>query len=318
MITAVFDTTIGSYNLGNNIIMDSVYQELDELFPSCQYYKLAPIDIGPYTRGCIAKSDLVFFGGTNSLNSDMWRYKQWDLRPRNIFGVRNVILLGLGWWQYETKPISNYTRFLLRRALSNEFVHAVRDDYTKKKLETIGVRSYNTGCPTLWRINDEVIKQIPGKKQKDVVFTLTDYRQDVARDSSIIRACLDDYDNVYCFPQGIGDINYVECLGFKNQVEFLTPRVEAFDKIMETGSADYIGTRVHAGIRAIQKSRYAIIIGVDNRAVEMGKDFGLPVVSAEKVDNLSRFIKDRAPINLSIPFGLIQDWKAQFVKYYDI
>jgi polysaccharide pyruvyl transferase WcaK-like protein len=46
---------------------------------------------------------------------------------------------------------------------------------------------------------------------------------------------------------------------------------------------DCVGTRLHAGIRALQRKRRAIILGVDNRAEEMGHDFDLPVVARGKV-----------------------------------
>ena len=52
----------------------------------------------------------------------------------------------------------------------------------------------------------------------------------------------------------------------------MSPTLEAFDNLLESEiDLDYIGTRLHAGIRAIQKKRRSIIIGVDNRALEMQK-----------------------------------------------
>lgn len=318
MITSVFDTTIGSYNLGNDIIMDSVYKELDELFSNSQYYKLAPMDIGRYTRRCISRSDLIFFGGTNSLNSNMYKYKQWDLRFRNIFGVRNVVLFGVGWWQYENIPINTYTRFLLSRVLSKNYLHSVRDDYTKIKLESVGIKSINTGCPTLWRITSDTTKKIPAEKQKSVIFTLTDYNQNEERDSKLIQACLDNYDEVMCFPQGLGDISYLEKLGFKDSTIFLRPRVDDYRRKLEAGGVDYIGTRLHAGIMALQYSCHAIILGIDNRAMEMGKNFRLPVVDAKEPELLRRSVKERLPINLTVPFSGIEEWKSQFVSFHDV
>lgn len=318
MIISVFDTTIGSYNLGNDIIMDSVYTELSQLFPNSQYYKLAPMDIGFHTRGCIAKSDLVFFGGTNSLNANMLKYKQWDLKLRNTFGVRNVILLGLGWWQYENTPVSPYTKYLLRKALSKNYLHSVRDNYTLEKLKSIGINSINTGCPTLWRITNDTIEGIPAERQKCVVFTLTDYNQNEVRDSLLIKTCLENYDELICFPQGMGDINYVEKLGFKNYVTFLRPRLDDFRRKLESGGIDYIGTRLHAGILALQHSCHAIIIGIDNRAAEMRKDFGLPVVDSVEIGSLNNLIQDRIPINIKVPLSEIEKWKGQFARFLDL
>jgi len=295
--------------------MDAVNQELSELFPDSQFYKLPPMDVRRYTRSCLAKSDLIFFGGTNSLNTNMRQYKQWDLRLRNIFGVRNVILMGLGWWQYENNPITPYTRFLLKESLSTNYIHSVRDDYTKEKLDTIGIKSINTGCPTLWRINKKILNRIKMVKQDSVVFTITDYNKDPQRDKMMINACLNNYKKVLCFPQGIGDIQYVKELGFINNIEFLKPRINDFNLILETKTVDYIGTRLHAGIRALQKSIHSIIIGIDNRTIEMGKNFGLLFINYENIKELDELIKRREPIYLNIPFNEIDKWKAQFKKY---
>ena len=311
-LVSIFDTTIGSYNLGNNIIMDSVNLELSELFSESQFYKLPPMDIRRYTRNCIAKSDLTFFGGTNSLNANMRKYKQWDLRFRNVFSVRDVILMGLGWWQYENKPITPYTRYLLKETLSTKYIHSVRDNYTKEKLNTIGIKSINTGCPTLWRLNQQILNSIPKIKQESVVFTITDYNKDPYRDKIMINACQNNYKNVFCFPQGTGDIEYVKELGYKSNIEFLKPRIMDFNIILESNTVDYIGTRLHAGIRALQKSVHSIIIGIDNRAIEMGKNFGLLLINYEDIKELDELIKRREPIYLNIPFKEIDTWKAQF------
>lgn len=311
-LISVFDTTIASYNLGNNIIMDAVYKELRQMFPESHFYKLPTMDIGKHTRSCIRESNFTIFGGTNSLNNDFYAYKQWDLRIRNINSVRNVILMGIGWWQYEEGPITRYTKFLLNQTLSTTYLHSVRDDYTKKKLDSIGIKSINTGCPTLWGITSLVLNEIPKKRSKNVVITITDYNKKPDRDRNFINTCFDCYDKVYCFPQGTGDYDYIANLELKRDVTFIPPTLDAFDQLLDTKQVDYIGTRLHAGIRALQKSVYALIIGIDNRANEKARDFNLPVIFESEVQNLSKRIEQRRSIKLNIPFENISNWKGQF------
>lgn len=311
-VISVFDTTIGSYNLGNNVIMDAVNTQLGQMFPQSQFYRLPPMDIGKYTRNCIRNSDLTFFGGTNSLNNDMRAYKQWDLKLRNIKSVREVVLMGLGWWQYEKGGITPYTRFLLKQTLSSDYLHSVRDEYTKKKLTSIGIESINTSCPTLWDITPRILGEIPKNKADNVVFTITDYNKNTNRDSVFINTCFKYYNKVYCFPQGIGDIRYIESLDLKGEVEYLQPNLQSFDALLSSGKVDYVGTRLHAGIRALQKSVFSIIIGIDNRAMEKSRDFNLPVVSEQEIDSLEGQIIERKPVELNIPHDAILQWKSQF------
>ena len=42
---------------------------------------------------------------------------------------------------------------------------------------------------------------------------------------------------------------------------------------------DYVGTRLHAGILALNYRKRTLIIAVDNRAAEMKTDINLPVIA---------------------------------------
>lgn len=312
-IISIFDTSIASYNSGNQIIMDAVNVEVRELFENSFIISLPIEDIKTNARKYNSKSDLSFVGGTNLLNSDIRRYRQWDLTLHNIYILSNLVLLGCGWFQYEKKTITRYTRWAYRRILSSNYLHSVRDDYTKKKLESIGIDAINTGCPTLWRLTNDILKDIPQKKQKNVVIVLTDYNRKKERDLLLLNTCLKLYENVYFYPQGTGDISYLQELGYAEKVKILAPNLETFGDILQGGGVDYIGTRLHAGIRALQKSARSFIVGIDNRAIEMGHDFNLPVIKEADLSQLETLVCNEYSLNLSIPFGNIEKWKAQFL-----
>jgi hypothetical protein len=52
----------------------------------------------------------------------------------------------------------------------------------------------------------------------------------------------------------------------------------------------------------------------DNRAAEINKDIGLPVVDRSRLDLLEAEIKARWPTVLQIDFGAVSQWKAQFQR----
>ena len=121
------------------------------------------------------------------------------------------------------------------------------------------------------------------------------------------------YRKIYFWPQGSGDIDYFAHL--KCKAEVIAPSLKAFDSVLaDEPSIDYIGTRLHAGIRALQHKRRAIIIGVDNRAAEMSKDINLPHLAREDIDKLEYIINDKWPTNLKINFDAIQIWRSQFIQ----
>ena len=313
-LISLFDTSIASYNIGNQIIMDAVRLELKDLFPESFFINLPVQDIKTNARKYNALSSLSFVGGTNILNSDIRTYRQWDLTFHNIYRLSNIILMGCGWFQYENKSITPYTRWAFNRILSSHHVHSVRDNYTKRKLESIGIPSVNTGCPTLWRITPNITDKISSQKKDEVVITLTDYNRKEQRDRSIIDLCIKKYSKVYLFPQGTGDIDYVKRLGYANELTILRPDLVTFNFLLETGNVDYIGTRLHAGIRAIQKSTRTFIIGIDNRATEMSRDFNLPVIPEDKLFQLDKTIEKDYSLSLSIPHHEINLWKEQFKR----
>lgn len=313
-VISIFDTSISDYNLGNQIIMDSVNLEIRENFNDCFVYKLPYIEITKHTLNCISQSKFVFFGGTNSLNNKMEVYKQWGLNMFNVRRISNVVLLGLGWLKYEEGNMSMYTKYMLNHVLSKDFIHSVRDSYTEKKLKSEGFKVINTGCPTLWRLNSQIIGNIPKKKSSNVVFTLTDYNKDFYRDTKLINCCLKNYSRVYFWPQGIGDIQYLKELGYIKQIEIINPYLFDFDYLIKNTTIDYVGTRLHAGIRSLQSSIRAFIIGIDNRSKEMASDFGLPVVDLNKLDGLDELINKDYELILKLPVENINNWKSQFKK----
>ena len=315
-IISVFDTSVANYNIGNEIIMDAVVENLDAMFPDDFLIRLPVEDIGRRSRSYNRRSMYSFVGGTNILNCNVRKYSQWSLNFHNALILRRMILMGCGWWRYEDSSMTKYTKWALKKVLSKEIVHSVRDTYTLNKCESelgnLGFRFLNTGCPTLWSLNENIITSIPRDKGDKVVFTITDYSPNVERDKKMVLQLKDMYKQVYFFPQGTGDMSYLSSICNLNELELIRPRLEEFNAILDLG-CDYVGTRLHAGIRALQRSARSFIIGIDNRALEMKADFSLPVVPQEKIDKLSDIISTPYRLDLSIPWENIREWKRQFI-----
>lgn len=310
-VISVFDTTISDYNLGNEIIMEGVYKHLREVFPSDFFYKLPYMEITRHTIGYIAQSDLVFFGGTNSLSSRMEKYKQWGITMPKSFFIKDVILMGLGWWQYQ-KHESMYTKVLLKRVLSRTYIHSVRDSYTETKLKNLGFTNVlNTGCPSTWDLTPSHCDQIKKDKSDAVILTFTDYNKNVDLDSRLFELLQRNYKKIYVWIQGVGDKAYVDAICNGN-AQILDPNLQSFDRALATVDADYVGTRLHAGIRAMQHKRRSIIVAVDNRALEINKDFNIPIVQRDDIDKLENMINAGFETRIRLPVENIRLWKQQF------
>jgi polysaccharide pyruvyl transferase WcaK-like protein len=262
-------------NLGDIVIKDAI----SKLLASAT---LDPIWV-PF--GTVPDGDLVI-GGANVLAKVSLNNK-YTWNPLNFLNFKHkLVLFGVGWWQYQG-PSNIIDRRVFRKVLNQKnIIHSVRDSYTRNRLQEMGVTNVlNTSCPTTYFIED-----VNNTKKEEVVFTLTDYFKDILYDSSMIDILLNNYSKVYFFPQGSEDLEYIRSLGYENKVEIMKPTIKDYDKLLDKKNIDYVGTRLHGGIRAHQKKSRAIILSVDNRAEEIKKDINLNVVKRGDLSALEKII----------------------------
>ncbi|WP_460772518.1 polysaccharide pyruvyl transferase family protein [Microbacterium sp. GXF7504] len=302
------DPSVSSRNLGDEIIHDAVGVELKDLLGDDDVRKL-PTQRLPTRRerAAIRSCESFVVGGTNLLNGNIPRYIQWKLDPgiaRSYGGRTN--LLGVGWWQYQ--DVNWFSRSIWQRLLRDR-THSVRDAYTKERLESFGLKAINTGCPTMWRLDDVIHHP---EERRNVIATITDYHRNPTRDRKMLLALGELYDSVSVWLQGAKDKSYVESL--EVDVSFIPPSLHAFDEALDKHDSDYFGTRLHAGVRALQHNVRATIVAIDNRATEISADTGLPIVSNAFTHADVAHSKSRSSTLLRIDREAITEWKKLFVE----
>lgn len=322
MIT-VYDTACGSLNMGDEIIMDAVMMHLESLFSHEQFCRYPThYALAAKTLKKAWQNQLAFVGGTNLLRN-YWRFRarknQWSIGFFDGFKMQPAILMGAGWNSYAEKPEWK-AKVFYNHALSKQYLHSVRDQYTLEKLKACGIENViNTGCPTLWQLTPEHLKQIPSQKAQSVVFTLTDYSRDIQADVQLVQCLKEHYSSLYFWAQGSEDNQYFDQLAEQhpelfNGIVRIATNLTAYNTLLKDHDIDFIGTRLHAGIRALQLKKRVIIIGIDNRALEMHKDFNLPVVERHDLTLLKQRINMQWQPEIHLPFDAIAHWKSQFVN----
>ena len=305
--------------MGDYIIVDSIRRILEKHLPSSIFISVATHDyLSSEAYKVIAKSDLTIVCGTNLLCGNLEHYKQWKIQARDFLLLRDVVLMGVGWWQYQ-KQISEYTKEFYNLCLSRDMPHSVRDQYTFEMLSKSAQnrRILNTACPTMWGLNNahtELINQAAKTKAKICVTTVTDYKAHEPRDIEMITSLMNAYECVYVWIQGAGDLNYLKSIEHKlpQKLTYISPTLSAYDRFLDkTDRLDFIGTRLHAGIRALQWGHPATIVEVDNRAKEIANDTGLPTWPRDKDFSLlvDRHIS-QYNISLRLPQNEINQWLA--------
>lgn len=307
MKTILLDPSIDSSNVGDQIIQQSVRKGLSGLI---DLMSSVPTQrwLSAEERRIAAASHLAIVGGTNLLSSNMPWYQQWKVGPRSAKVFANkVVLMGVGWWQYQDEP-NAYTKWILNRVLSRDHVHSVRDEYTRTRLSRLGFNVVNTACPTMWSLSD-LVPSI--NRPKSCIVTLTDYNKNLDEDQWLLDEVAKYYDHVVVWPQAVRDAEYAKT--FRGNFRVEEPTLEAYDRLLAS-EADYIGTRLHGGIRAFQSKHWGMIVAVDNRALEIGRDTMLPVHARGRREDIALSMRERSQQNIQLPSDAIELWKQQFAK----
>lgn len=310
---------IGTFNLGDQIISESAKTQLNPLFMEDFVVEVSTrLPLNFYFGRRFKHFDVKLVLGSNILNPNpTYGYrKQWAISYLTSSMWGPAVMVGTGWSTYSERISSGQIR-LWRSILHDSLLHAVRDTYTLEKLNSIGFKNViYTACPTMWSLTPEHCRLIPTEKAKHVVFTLTDYRPDEEKDRTLAQTLTSLYDNVYFWPQGLHDLDYFRrilpesCI---RRIMVLPPSLAAYDNLLEgLPELEFVGTRLHGGIRALQKGKRALIISVDNRAMEIHRDVNIPVLEREKINQLDLVLSSDLRYELSMPWQSIEQWKKQF------
>lgn len=310
---ALLDTALDSDNLGDQIIMENCEEQLKTV--------LSLNDTGHYpTHRFLNKkekeelkdSGVKILCGTNLLSGRIRQYGLWKIGT-DLTPFKNTVLMGVG-FDSENETYDWYTSLFYKTILSKDYLHSVRDRFSEKMLKKMGIKNViYTGCPTMWELTKEVCDSVPATMGKKCVCTLTDYNRNAVMDQKMIQILLDNYDIILFWPQGKEDVEYLTELGFADKVTVLPGALKDYDDVLSSSDTDYIGTRLHAGIRAIRKGRRSIVIEIDNRAECISRDTGLCTVKRDDIPlKLEAMICSSFKTRLELPWESIEKWKTQF------
>ena len=305
MRAVLLDPSIDSTNEGDSIIAESVLAEFPEwgTLPRVATHRL----LTRVELASVRSADVAIVLGTNILSSRQINIRQWRLGPREMAALHaKVVLLGVGWRRYESLPDA-LSRRMLRWLLHPGKLHSVRDGYTARRLTALGYRAVNTSCPTLWSVRDV---KTPGLVADRVVATVTDYVPNIGRDSAMLDTLARRYGRVQLWPQGDGDSRYLDRLRRPDTAEVLPRGLAALRAALD--GAEYVGTRLHAGALALQLGRPGLIVGTDNRALEISRDTGLPVLPRQRLNELADVLDVPRAVPLDLPMSVVESWRDQW------
>lgn len=322
----LLDTSIGTSNMGDFIIMECVRKELAPILKNNFVYNM-PTHLPAFSSFAVWRNssvvqmysncDLKFAGGSNLLVKDLkTHYPQWNIHLFNSKPLSGVITVGVGAGAGDYT--NSYTTKLYRNILNHDYYHSVRDERSKEYVESLGLKAINTGCVTMWMLTPEFCKTIPMKKSNRVVFTLScRSRKHVdPEDQALVDILKRNYNEVFFWIQGDHDMECFQKLENTENIQIVEPAIEAYDKLLSEDDLDYVGTRLHGGVYAMRHGKRAIIIAIDERAREINKANNLNCIEKKDVpEKLEAMIQSDFATEIKMPFDEIHRWKAQFEEF---
>lgn len=317
----VFDTSIGSQNLGDQIIMKAAYKELRRLFPQAHLWSLPTHDhFGPVGRKRLKHSLFSIACGTNLIHQNMpgkghWRLPKRFPVPIGHYHPKNLALMAVG---SNGEGLSASATSFLNKTLWPSVPVSARDKATERILSDKGLSALHTGCVTMWNLPKDHAERLPKEKAENVVLCLTGTRRAplhrVAFDTRLLDQLKSAYKKCFFWPQGQVDLEYFLSLD-RSGFHILEHSLEAYEALLSSDfSLDYVGARLHGGILAMMHGRRPMIIKVDNRAADIGDSVNLPVIGVDDLERIDRLLHDARETRLSPPYQAIEAWRERLVS----
>ncbi len=310
----VFDTSIGCDNLGDEIISFYCNRILKDLSLRV-IQRVATQRTVTREENDILKTNAdvgKIIMGTNVVLRNVFGSNQWML-PEVDERMQHLVLMGVGLDHYN-RPFDWGTQKFYRTFLEPSLLHSVRDSETEKALKKIGIDNViNTACPTMWKFTKDFCRKIPREKAENVITTITDYGKS-CMDWTMLDVLLSEYQQVYVWLQGEGDLEYLKNYSQFSKLNIIKYELKSYQKALNLSNIDYVGTRLHAGIMALNHKKRSLIISIDDRAATIAKDTQLPILDRNQVGvKLREYILRNNETKIQLPEQNINRWKNQFL-----
>ena len=308
----LLNTQIGSDNLGDDIVMYYTRRALEPLLKGYKVYEVAT-HLPPSDSDIehMNSSKAVIACGTNFLKSNLGPSgsSNWVFDVKMIH-MKNFILFAAGSGNFG--EYSSYSCVIWNTLLHNGWLHSVRESDTEDELLHKWKVSnvINTGCVTLFGGKvDEMCKDIPTRKASKVILTVNGSRKDAKLDLFLFSLCEELYDEVYFWPQGDQDLDWISSIYDLAKVKVVERTLDAYNQVLMMDDLDYIGSRLHGGIHAMAHGKRSLIIAIDNRAVAFHKDTNIPIIYGSQVrSSLGERILTDWKTDIHLDYESIEQW----------
>ncbi len=96
-----------------------------------------------------------------------------------------------------------------------------------------------------------------------------------------------------------------------DEIRLVPAGLDGYRKFLREQDVDYVGTRLHGGIFAMQQGKRAVILKVDHRADDFAK-FGVIQIDQFDLSAVEERIYSEFTTEIKVDYRKITDWISQF------
>ena len=141
---------------------------------------------------------------------------------------------------------------------------------------------------------------------------MTGVQRDPKIDQKLIDILQKNYKEVFFYDQTIWDMEYF--LGMRNieGIKIVGSSLSEYGDVLDSGNIEYVGTRLHGGVFAMQHKVRSLIVNIDNRARNMSKVNNFNIIERDDIEELEDKINSRFETNVRMDYELLDNWLSQF------
>ena len=95
-------------------------------------------------------------------------------------------------------------------------------------------------------------------------------------------------------------------------IKIVGSSLSEYGDVLDSGNIEYVGTRLHGGVFAMQHKVRSLIVNIDNRARNMSKVNNFNIIERDDIEELEDKINSRFETNVRMDYELLDNWLSQF------
>ena len=117
---------------------------------------------------------------------------------------------------------------------------------------------------------------------------------------------------MYFWSQTYGGYKTLRSYENCDKIKYIDPELNEYRKFILENDVDYVGTRLHGGVFAMQNKKRAINLSVAHRAEEFDR-YHINVLPQDDIQAIDEKINSDFATAVTVDYKIVNEWLSQFL-----